>query len=91
MDVEDNTGMKLTESYAMDPGASVSGFYIAYPKAQFFGLGNIARDQLEDYAERKGWSIEDAEHWLDSNLAYEERGRVADSESGGEDAEKKAG
>ncbi|MEX1081678.1 MAG: methionine synthase [Halofilum sp. (in: g-proteobacteria)] len=82
MDVEVNTGMTLTESYAMDPGAAVSGFYMAYPRARYFGLGNIGRDQLEDYAERKGWSIEDAEHWLDANLAYDERGKVSDGESG---------
>ena len=71
LDVERYTGMRLTESFAMDPGASVSGFYIAHPEARYFGLGSIQRDQVVDYAERKGWSIEEAETWLAPNLAYE--------------------
>ncbi len=71
LDAEHNTGMRLTESFAMDPGASVSGFYIGHPEARYFGLGSIRRDQVIDYAERKGWSIEEAETWLGANLAYD--------------------
>jgi 5-methyltetrahydrofolate--homocysteine methyltransferase len=71
LDVELHTGMRLTESFAMDPGASVSGFYIAHPEARYFGLGSIQRDQVVDYAERKGWSIGEAETWLAPNLAYD--------------------
>jgi 5-methyltetrahydrofolate--homocysteine methyltransferase len=71
LDVETHTGMRLTESFAMDPGASVSGFYLAHPEARYFGLGRIQRDQVIDYAERKGWSIEEAETWLAPSLAYD--------------------
>jgi len=71
LDAEHYTGMHLTESYAMDPGASVSGFYIAHPDARYFGLGQIQRDQVEDYAERKGWSVAEAETWLGPSLAYD--------------------
>ncbi len=92
LEAEKHTGITLTESYAMDPGAAVSGFYMSNPEARYFGLGNIGRDQLEDYAERKGWTIEDAEHWLDPNLAYDERGRVSDAEDGAKEGDaKKAG
>ncbi|MGE9311796.1 methionine synthase [Niabella sp. CJ426] len=62
--VTDNIGITLTESLAMDPPASVCGWYFAHPKSHYFGLGKIGRDQLEDYAKRKGMSIEDAERWL---------------------------
>ncbi|MCB0221633.1 MAG: hypothetical protein KDH09_18180, partial [Chrysiogenetes bacterium] len=65
-------GVKLTESYAMWPAAAVSGLYFAHPKAQYFGLGKIQRDQVADYAERKGWSLEEAERWLSPNLGYED-------------------
>ena len=64
LDVTDNIGIHLTESLAMDPPASVCGWYIAHPKSHYFGLGKIGRDQLEDYAQRKGMSLEDAERWL---------------------------
>jgi 5-methyltetrahydrofolate--homocysteine methyltransferase len=68
--VEATTGMQLTESYAMSPGASVSGFYFAHPEARYFGIGVIGRDQVADYAERKGWSVGMAERWLSPSLAY---------------------
>jgi 5-methyltetrahydrofolate--homocysteine methyltransferase len=70
LDVEANTGMTLTESYAMLPAAAVSGLYFAHPGAHYFTVGRINRDQVEDYARRKGWSMEEAEHWLRPNLGY---------------------
>lgn len=66
--VENNTGATLTESLAMNPASSVSGYYFSHPEARYFGLGKIERDQLEDYAERRGISIEEAEKWLRPNL-----------------------
>ncbi|MBO6517222.1 MAG: methionine synthase [Bacteroidia bacterium] len=68
MDVEERTGMKLTESYAMYPAASVSGFYFAHPKSKYFAVGKIGRDQLEEYAERKEQTVEETEKWLRPNL-----------------------
>ncbi len=70
LDVEKNTGIELTESMAMWPGAAVSGFYFSHPDSQYFVLGRIARDQVHDYAERKGWSVAEAERWLSPNLSY---------------------
>jgi len=67
---EDNAQMHLTESLAMTPAASVSGFYFAHPQARYFGLGKISKDQVEDYAVRKGMPLEDVERWLSPNLAY---------------------
>ncbi|RMD55163.1 MAG: methionine synthase, partial [Candidatus Thermofonsia bacterium] len=64
-------GITLTESCAMYPAASVSGYYFAHPQARYFGLGRINKDQTADYAARKGWSLETAETWLASNLGYE--------------------
>ncbi|HEY2721750.1 MAG TPA: methionine synthase [Chitinophagaceae bacterium] len=66
--VSDNIGIELTESLAMNPPASVCGWYIAHPQSHYFGLGKIARDQLEDYAKRKEMNIEEAERWLRPNL-----------------------
>ncbi len=66
-----NSGTQLSESYAMSPPASVSGLYFAHPEARYFGVGKILRDQVEDYAARKGMSVEEAERWLAPNLAYE--------------------
>jgi 5-methyltetrahydrofolate--homocysteine methyltransferase len=63
-------GITLTESYAMVPGASVSGIYLAHPQARYFSVGRVARDQVEDYARRKELSVEDAELWLRPNLGY---------------------
>jgi 5-methyltetrahydrofolate--homocysteine methyltransferase len=71
LDVEANTGMQLTESMAMSPGASVSGFYYSHPQSQYFVVGRLGRDQVEDYAARKGWTLTEAERWLSSNLAYD--------------------
>ncbi|MDI3260543.1 MAG: vitamin B12 dependent-methionine synthase activation domain-containing protein, partial [Sinobacteraceae bacterium] len=71
LDVERNAGIKLTESMAMWPGASVSGWYFAHPQAQYFVVGRIQKDQVEDYARRKGWDLRTAEKWLAPNLAYE--------------------
>jgi 5-methyltetrahydrofolate--homocysteine methyltransferase len=67
----ERTGMSLTESFAMTPAASVSGLYFAHPQAKYFNVGRIGRDQLEEYAARKGMDVADAERWLASNLAYE--------------------
>jgi 5-methyltetrahydrofolate--homocysteine methyltransferase len=64
LNVTEHIGIELTESLAMDPPASVCGWYIAHPQSHYFGLGKIGRDQLEDYAKRKGMSIEEAEKWL---------------------------
>lgn len=69
--VEEITGISLTESLAMSPASSVSGLYFAHPKAKYFNLGNIQKDQIEDYAKRKGMSVEEVERWLGPNLAYE--------------------
>lgn len=62
--VTENIGITLTESLAMDPPASVCGWYFAHPGSHYFGVGKIARDQLEDYAQRKGWTLQEAEKWL---------------------------
>jgi 5-methyltetrahydrofolate--homocysteine methyltransferase len=69
--VEERIGVSLTESLAMWPAASVSGYYFAHPQARYFGLGKICRDQLADYANRKGISLQEAEKWLGPNLAEE--------------------
>jgi 5-methyltetrahydrofolate--homocysteine methyltransferase len=63
-------GISLTESCAMTPGASVSGWYFSHPESAYFGVGRLGRDQVVDYAERKGWSVEEAERWLSPNLGY---------------------
>ena len=69
LDVEAQTGISLTESYAMYPAASVSGFYYQHPEARYFGTGKILRDQLEDLAQRKGMPVEELERWLRPVLA----------------------
>ncbi|MEX2546644.1 MAG: vitamin B12 dependent-methionine synthase activation domain-containing protein, partial [Chloroflexota bacterium] len=71
LDAERNAGIRLTESMAMIPGASVSGLYFWHPEARYFGLGRIGRDQLVDYAKRKRWSIAEAERWLAMNVVEE--------------------
>jgi 5-methyltetrahydrofolate--homocysteine methyltransferase len=71
LSAEDNTQMELTESFAMLPTAAVSGFYFANPAAKYFGIGKINKDQVEDYAKRKGQSVEETERWLAPNLGYE--------------------
>ena len=75
LDATAATGITLTESCAMLPAASVSGWYFAHPESQYFGLGRIGRDQVADYAARKGFTIAEAERWLAPNLAYD---RAAD-------------
>jgi 5-methyltetrahydrofolate--homocysteine methyltransferase len=65
-------GLHLTESFAMDPAASVSGYYLAHPAASYFTVGKIGRDQVEDYAARKGMAVAEAERWLQPNLGYDD-------------------
>lgn len=62
--------MELTESLAMSPAASVSGIYLAHPESRYFNIGRIGRDQVEEYAERKGMSVAEVERWLRPNLGY---------------------
>ncbi len=71
LDVEKQTGITLTESMAMWPGASVSGWYFSHPQSQYFVVGRVGRDQVAAYAERKGWTMAEAERWLSPNLGYE--------------------
>ncbi|MEU2349609.1 methionine synthase [Modestobacter sp. NPDC049651] len=70
LDVEAATGIELTESMAMWPGAAVSGLYFSHPQSRYFVLGRLGRDQVEDYARRKGWTLAEAEKWLSPNLGY---------------------
>jgi 5-methyltetrahydrofolate--homocysteine methyltransferase len=71
LDVQTNTGMMITESFAMWPGSSVSGLYFAHPQSRYFSLGKIDRDQVADYHERKGMSVAEVERWLGPNLNYD--------------------
>ena len=71
LEVEKHTGMKLTESFAMWPGASVSGWYFSHPDSKYYAVAQIQRDQVEDYARRKGMSVSDVERWLAPNLGYD--------------------
>lgn len=68
MSVEENIGMQLTSSYAMLPGASVSGWFFSHPESRYFAVAKIQQDQVEDYASRKGWNMEEAERWLAPNI-----------------------
>jgi 5-methyltetrahydrofolate--homocysteine methyltransferase len=77
LDAERRAGIRLTESYAMWPGSSVSGFYFSHPESRYFGTGKIERDQVEDYAQRKGWSVAEAERWLAPLLNYDPRSAAA--------------
>jgi 5-methyltetrahydrofolate--homocysteine methyltransferase len=70
LEAEKICGIKLTESFAMHPGASVSGLYFSHPDAKYFGVGKIARDQVKDYAARTGLSVAEIEKRLSPNLAY---------------------
>lgn len=70
MDVTKRTGIELTESMAMWPGAAVSGWYFSHPQSQYFVVGRMAQDQVADYAKRKGWTLPEAERWLGPNLGY---------------------
>ena len=71
LDVEATTGIELTESMAMWPGAAVSGWYFSHPQSQYFVVGRLGRDQVAEYAERKDWTLAEAERWLSSNLGYD--------------------
>jgi 5-methyltetrahydrofolate--homocysteine methyltransferase len=71
LDAERRIGVKLTESFAMWPGASVCGLYLSHPDSHYFGVGKIERDQVEDYATRKAWSVAEAEKWLAPILNYD--------------------
>ncbi|MGH6866461.1 MAG: methionine synthase [Methyloceanibacter sp.] len=78
LDAEKATGLKLTENYAMWPAAAVAGVYFAHPESRYFGVGKIGRDQVADYAARKGWPVEMAERWLAPVLSYDPK-RIADA------------
>jgi 5-methyltetrahydrofolate--homocysteine methyltransferase len=71
LDAQENADIHLTEHYAMHPAASVSGLYFSHPESDYFNVGNFQKDQIEDYARRKGMSVEEIERWLSSNLSYE--------------------
>jgi 5-methyltetrahydrofolate--homocysteine methyltransferase len=71
LDVDNHTGIELTENYAMWPAAAVSGWYFSHPESQYFVVGRINKDQVADYARRKGWTLKEAEKWLAPNLGYE--------------------
>ncbi len=77
LDAEKRAGISLTESYAMLPGSSVSGLYFSHPESRYFGVGKIERDQVEDYARRKGWPLAEAERWLSPILNYDPRTKDA--------------
>jgi 5-methyltetrahydrofolate--homocysteine methyltransferase len=80
LDPERNAGIRLTESFAMFPTAAVSGFYFSHSQAHYFGVGQIDRDQVASYAQRKGWTLAEAERWLAPNLGYEpDAGDTADA------------
>jgi len=70
LDAPNKAGITLTDSYAMLPTAAVSGFYFSHPDAKYFATGKIDRDQVASYAERKGWTLEEAERWLAPVLSY---------------------
>jgi 5-methyltetrahydrofolate--homocysteine methyltransferase len=71
LDVEARTGIRLTESLAMWPAAAVSALVFAHPESQYFAVGKITREQVEDYASRKGMSVAEVERWLSTCLAYD--------------------
>ncbi len=79
MDVEKTAGITLTENYAMWPGAAVSGLYFSHPQSHYFGVGKVERDQVEDYASRKGWTVAVAERWLAPVLNYDPVSAAAES------------
>jgi len=70
LEVDDLIGISLTESFAMYPAASVSGWYFAHPESRYFGLGDVSEDQVDDYASKKGWDKAKAEKWLAPFLNY---------------------
>ncbi len=70
LNAENNAGIELTDSFAMLPAASVSGYYFSHPEAKYFGVGRIGKDQVEDYAKRRSITLKEAERWLAPNLGY---------------------
>ncbi|MGB8622575.1 MAG: methionine synthase, partial [Paracoccaceae bacterium] len=87
LDAEKHTGIRLTESCAMWPASAVSGLYFAHPEASYFGIGRIGRDQVEDYARRKGMSVAEAESWLSPSLGYTPERAAPDAEKSAPAAE----
>ena len=83
LDAKNNAGVDLTESYAMVPGAAVSGLYFSHPESYYFGVGKIDKDQVEDYARRKGWPLATAEKWLAPILNYEPDASAVPSDDAG--------
>jgi 5-methyltetrahydrofolate--homocysteine methyltransferase len=79
LDAEHNAGVRLTESFAMLPTAAVSGFYLSHPRAHYFAVGQIDRDQVESYAQRKSWSLAETERWLAPSLGYDPEADAADA------------
>jgi 5-methyltetrahydrofolate--homocysteine methyltransferase len=77
LEATERAGVELTESFAMWPGSSVSGFYFSHPESRYFGTGKIGKDQVEDYARRKGWALAEAERWLGPILNYDPRAKAA--------------
>ncbi|HEY5048450.1 MAG TPA: methionine synthase [Rhizomicrobium sp.] len=77
LDADARAGIALTESYAMWPGSSVSGLYFSHPESRYFGIGKIERDQVQDYARRKGWTLAEAERWLAPQLNYDPKAVAA--------------
>ncbi len=71
LDATKNTGIELTEGFAMYPAAAVSGWYFSHPRSQYFVVGRLSKEQVEDYATRKGWTVTEAERWLAANLDYD--------------------
>jgi 5-methyltetrahydrofolate--homocysteine methyltransferase len=71
LDATKNAGIELTEGFAMYPAAAVSGWYFSHPRSQYFVVGRLTKEQVQDYAKRKGWSLAEAERWLASNLDYD--------------------
>ncbi len=71
LDATANAGIELTEGFSMYPAAAVSGWYFAHPRSQYFVVGRLGKEQVEDYAQRKGWTLAEAERWLASNLDYD--------------------
>jgi len=72
LNVQETTGIELTENLAMTPASSISGLYFSHPESDYFNVGNITKDQVKDYAARKGMSVDEVERWLGSNLGYED-------------------
>lgn len=71
LDATNNAGIELTEGFSMYPAAAVSGWYFSHPDSQYFVVGKLTKDQVDDYAKRKGWTLAEAERWLSANLDYD--------------------